>query len=234
MKKIIITLLISICFFNTIQSQKINCYDCNGKGEIAVRDWITCENCKTWAKSYRDKVPCSVCKDNRGHYNSYYYKICKTCNGSGHNYNAEKEAKYKNSEEAKLAELESKKRVDEYRKKVQEENDSKEYEYLDWAWQYDWPLPPSNDLIQKTLIAKHKIPGIEIWNFDSMDEFKGFDRYYGKILGNGKLKLKVIINLEDPESKNKYSGDFTFLFSYYPSNKTWEIVDIIVEKFEEK
>jgi hypothetical protein len=58
-------------------------------------------NCKNWAKSYRDKVPCTVCKDNRGHYSAYYKVTCSDCKGSGRNYAAEKKAKWDNSEEGK-------------------------------------------------------------------------------------------------------------------------------------
>jgi uncharacterized protein (TIGR02145 family) len=32
------------------------------------QDWVICSNCKNWNSEYRKKVPCHVCKDERGRY----------------------------------------------------------------------------------------------------------------------------------------------------------------------
>lgn len=88
MKKIFF-LLFFILSNNIIQAQKFDCIKCDGKGIIDDRDWIICSNCKDWSSSYRNKIPCNVCHDNRGYFTAWYKKKCPACNGTGRNIVAE-------------------------------------------------------------------------------------------------------------------------------------------------
>jgi hypothetical protein len=44
---------------------KIEYYE---RAEYFSQDWVICFNCKNWNSEYRKKVPCHVCKDERGRY----------------------------------------------------------------------------------------------------------------------------------------------------------------------
>lgn len=94
MKKLLLLFLLFFISKNNIYCQKIDCFNCKGSGLIQKRDWIVCSNCKTWSQSYRNKVPCNVCKDNRGYYSAYYNEKCTYCNGSGRNSYEENLQKY--------------------------------------------------------------------------------------------------------------------------------------------
>lgn len=94
MKKLLFLFLLFFISQNNIYCQKIDCGFCKGSGLIQKRDWIVCSNCKTWPQSYRNKVPCNVCKDNRGYYSAYYNEKCTYCKGSGRDSYEENLQKY--------------------------------------------------------------------------------------------------------------------------------------------
>lgn len=193
-------LLITIFFINIIYSQNIECSKCLGRGKTNERDWITCSNCKDWSESYREKVPCNVCKDNRGHWTAYHEIVCTMCNGTGRDYDAEKKAEYN---------------------KFEYENPNMPGYFVD----INKPLPTEEDL-KRILIRNRKISGIDIWNFDFMNEFKSVDVYSKKIGYDGKLNIKAKIDLEDNTTKDQYHTDISFIFSYNDAVERWTISDI--------
>ena len=229
-------LFITLFFINTIFSQKIDCWRCSGTGKYATREWIVCSNCKNWASSYKSKQACDICHDNRGHYKALGDIVCDYCNGTGHDYKQEKKANYENSEEAKRRKKEihdefSKAITDSYK---EQSNNRYEYANENIKGYYDRIPMPTKDELKKILLEEHKVSGIDNWNFDFMEEFKSVYVYSAKIWGDGGLNIKARMDLEDIASKDKYSADISFIFSFNASEQKWNFYYIHNGKVEKQ
>lgn len=173
-----------------MSAQKITCYLCGGTGIVETRDWIRCSNCEYWPKSYRNKVPCNVCKDTRGHYSSYYNVKCYNCNGTGRD--SEKEER-----ELKIIKLN-----EEEKEKL--ENDGNKYsETL------------SINQIKKDLIGHE----IEEWRFENLEDFKTFIICSKIVKDDGTLRFKVSLSLRKKDGRSYTSFCDTFIDYILYKNK---------------
>jgi hypothetical protein len=203
MKKIFVLLLIIIT--NYTYSQKINCWKCSGRGKISTRDWIVCSNCKDWSNSYKSKVPCNVCKDNRGYSTSYYDIVCSVCNGSGRNYDAEKRVNY----EREVAAAERKKEEE----KIKEEEEKKAT--------FRNSVPSTNNIKIDLFYKK-----VGTWTFEGLYEIESINIYNTERLNSDsnlyvfvKMDLKVIypsLKLYKADLKLAYynNNDNEWMFQY--------------------
>lgn len=96
------------------------CDVCKGNKTVFKKSGVKqeCNNCKDWAESYRNKVPCYICKNKRYVFGPGY-EYCKKCYGTGKGaeqrnkeykeavkFFEDKEAAYRNSMSYRLSNLE--------------------------------------------------------------------------------------------------------------------------------
>lgn len=214
MKKILILFLLII--FNNVYSQN-TCWTCLGKGKITKRDWIACCNCKNWSSSYKSKVPCHVCKDNRGHYTNYYTIVCKTCKGTGHDEELKEIAK---NYQSAIAE-ENRKKI-EHKKKL-------EVDYLysniflqeKLSERYVNVAIPTKDELKNILLKTHKVSNINNWIFESLDEFKSFTVENNLISSKDVLNITAKVVVVDIESSQQHKWDLLFIFYFNELSNKW-------------
>jgi hypothetical protein len=120
MKKFFTVLTALLLFFTFVNAQNYpKCNVCSGKKTVFKTSGVRqeCNNCKNWADSYKRKVPCDFCNDNR-YVIGPGYAYCTKCNGTGKgteqrkkeyaeaiNFFDEKEAAYKRSFEYRASQL---------------------------------------------------------------------------------------------------------------------------------
>ncbi len=85
MKRFFTVLTALLLFFTFVNAQNYpKCNVCNGKKTVFKTSGVRqeCNNCKNWADSYKRKVPCDFCNDNRYVIGPGNIK-CNKCRGTG-------------------------------------------------------------------------------------------------------------------------------------------------------
>jgi len=80
MKYLLVFLILTVAYTdNECKAQKRKCFYCNGTTKWKV--YGNCSNCSNWNESYRQKVACTICKDERKAWQTVKCQLSRCKNG---------------------------------------------------------------------------------------------------------------------------------------------------------